>query len=455
MVDVARIVHPGKKSKPIVVPTKPWEGTAVYIYGTVLYDQPKGSGYRMWYTAYSEATYYLCYATSKDGINWEKPDLGIIDYKGSKKNNICKIGGGTLIYDPHAQDPARRYKLMDVVQADTLRKRPFGYRVLFSKDGLRWNAYEGNPVLTYADVSTVAYDEERRLFIASTKQRMLVSNTSVTPNKMDRAAFISVSKDFTNWTAPEAPGSQWTLAVEGDPEADLVVMANGGSESQIYGMTLHPYEGQYIGLPWAFDVSGYNKGVFAAYGAGDIQPQIAFSRDLRHWSRPARNPVLPLGMKGSWDDGAIYTSSKFLQTDKEIQLYYGGMNMDHGGSSKTQVQWAKIALASWRRDGFVSLSNGGDDPGTIVTKAVRLDGQKLHINANLSAGGSLKVELLDLSGNTIPGFALSDVKTITGDQLNAAVVWTKGGDLSTLKDKEVKIRFHLKGGDLYAYWFGL
>jgi hypothetical protein len=105
IVDVARIVRAGKKSKPLIVPTKPWEGDAVYIYGTVLADQPKGTGYRMWYTAYSNETYFLCYATSKDGLTWEKPDLGIIEYKGSKKNNICKIGGGTLIYDPHDKDP--------------------------------------------------------------------------------------------------------------------------------------------------------------------------------------------------------------------------------------------------------------------------------------------------------------------------------------------------------------
>jgi hypothetical protein len=254
-VDVQRIVHPGKKSQPLIKPTEPWEGNSVYVYGTVLKDQPKGSGYRMWYTAYFNANYYLCYATSNDGITWKKPSLGIFDFKGSRNNNICKTGGGTLVYDPADKDPARRYKLMDVVQADTVKKRPFGYAVSFSNDGLHWTPYEGNPVITYADVSNVAYDEANGLFIAATKQRMLVSNTSVTPGKMDRAAFISTSKDFINWTAPGAPGSAWTLAVEGDHIDDMIVMAKGGLEEEIYGMTVHPYEGIYIGLPWAFDVN--------------------------------------------------------------------------------------------------------------------------------------------------------------------------------------------------------
>lgn len=453
MVDIARIVHPGKKSKPLIVPTEPWEGDAVYIYGTVLIDQPKGSGYRMWYTAYSNETYFLCYATSADGISWTKPDLGIIEYKGSKKNNICKIGGGTLVYDPYDKDPARRYKMMDVVQADTARKRPFGYGVLFSSDGLHWNPYEGNPVLSYADVSQVAYDEEKRLFIASTKQRMLVSNTSVTPGKMDRAAFISTSKDFINWTAPDAPGSQWTLAVEGDPIADQLVMAKGGIEAQIYGMSLYPYEGIYIGLPWAFDVSSYNKGVFAPYGAGDIQPQIAVSRDLRHWSRPNRDPIIPLGIKGAWDDGAIYSSSKFLQTKNEVQLYYGGMNMDHGGSSGGRTQVAKIAKATWRRDGFVSLSNGGNDVGVITTKAITFTGGKLMVNADIHSSGSLKVEILDASGTPVPGYMFSQAKGISGDQLSAMVNWQGGSDLAKLIGKQIKLRFYLDDGDLYSYWF--
>ncbi|MEO6916802.1 MAG: hypothetical protein ABI151_15175, partial [Chitinophagaceae bacterium] len=197
MVDVQRIVHPGEKSRPLIVATEAWEGNAVYIYGTVLFDEPKGSGYRMWYTAYNKGDYFLCYATSKDGIKWQKPNLGIIEYKGSTKNNICKLNGGTLIYDRYETNPERRYKLMDVIKTDTVRKRPFGYGVFFSKDGLNWKAYEGNPVISYADVSAVAYDESKRLFIAVTKQNMSMSNTSVTPKKLDRAAFISTSKDFT------------------------------------------------------------------------------------------------------------------------------------------------------------------------------------------------------------------------------------------------------------------
>jgi len=448
-IDVQRVVHPGQKSKPLINPTEPWEGNSVYIYGTVLRDEPAGSGYRMWYTSYLDENYFLCYATSKDGVNWAKPKLGLIDFKGSKQNNICKLGGGTLVYDPVDKDSGKRYKLMIFDGS----KEKFGYGVHFSADGLNWTAYSGNPVLDYGDVSNVAYDKEKRLFIASTKQRMLISNTSVTPGKNDRQAFISVSTDFIKWSAPAAPDSKWTLAVEGDPADDMLVRSKGGIEANIYGMSIYPYESIYIGTPWVFDINTYDTGEFAVTGDGKIQPQIAASRDLRHWSRPNRDPLIPVGKAGSWDDGTLYTSSTLQVSDKNMSIYYGAMNLPHGGNAAGMTQFARIAKAEWRRDGFVSFYNGGDDTGIITTKTITFDGNQLKINTKLNSGGTLKVEILDNTGKPIDGYRVSQAKDITNDQFAKTVTWENGNSLTKLAGKEIKLRFYLDGGDLYSYWF--
>jgi hypothetical protein len=451
MLDVQRLVHAGKKSAPLIKPTEPWEGNAAYIYGTVLHNEPAGSGYRMWYTAYIDKQYYLCYATSEDGIHWKKPHLSIVEYNGNKNNNICRIGGGTLLYDKYDKDSNRRYKLMAVSRVDNGKK--FGYGVWFSPDGFHWTAYEGNPVISYADVSNIAYDTSRKLFIAATKQRMLVSNTSVTPNKMDRAAFISVSKDFIHWSAPMAPGSQWTLAVEGDPVDDMLVMAKGGLEGQIYGMTVHPYEGVYVGMPWCFDLMDYNNGIYAGYGDGPIQPEIAASRDLRHWSRASREPVIPLGKAGAWDDGTVYTATTMQVTEKEISIYYGAMNLAHGGDQGARKQIAQIAKATWRRDGFISLHNEGNDEGIITTKPFIFSGNKLQVNAKLFPQGTVKVEILDASGRPVPEYSVHEAIPVKGDQYAATVQWKNASNISKLQGKEIRLRFYVKGGDLYSYWF--
>ena len=69
-----------------------------------------GDTFHMWYTGnygplmnhigFELVNCCLCYATSKDGMHWEKPVLGLVDYKGSKQNNICELKEPTLCGPP-------------------------------------------------------------------------------------------------------------------------------------------------------------------------------------------------------------------------------------------------------------------------------------------------------------------------------------------------------------------
>ena len=65
--------HPGN---PLLVSDQPWEGWRVYVYGSVLYDEQEKL-FKMWYvSAYNREYgfgYVVCYATSEDGIRWQKP----------------------------------------------------------------------------------------------------------------------------------------------------------------------------------------------------------------------------------------------------------------------------------------------------------------------------------------------------------------------------------------------
>jgi len=36
----------------------------------------------------AEHPWFLCYAESRDGVKWYKPDLGLFKFNGSKSNNI-------------------------------------------------------------------------------------------------------------------------------------------------------------------------------------------------------------------------------------------------------------------------------------------------------------------------------------------------------------------------------
>ena len=77
----------------------------------------------------------ICYAVSSDGINWEKPELGLTEFRGSKKNNLVEfdseyrnsIEALLVLYDEDDPDPKRRFKLINEVN-------PFFNIAAFSPD---------------------------------------------------------------------------------------------------------------------------------------------------------------------------------------------------------------------------------------------------------------------------------------------------------------------------------
>lgn len=127
------------------------------------------------------------------------------------------------------------------------------------------------------------------------------------------------------------------------------------------------------------------------------------------------------------------------------------MNLGHGGDTKNRTQVARIARATWRRDGFVSLFNGGSDTGIITTRPITFNGSTLRVNARITGG--LQVEFPDETGAPIPGLTRAEAKVLTADGLSSLVSWMRGSDLAKLNGRRVKLRFYLKGGDLYGWWF--
>src|SRR5690349_21239524 len=85
--NLKRVIHAAQKyeDNPILLPVKPWEGQYTLLYGTVLRDEEEGI-WKMWYSTMNHFRYgqkifpestYLCYATSRDGLRWTKPNLGV------------------------------------------------------------------------------------------------------------------------------------------------------------------------------------------------------------------------------------------------------------------------------------------------------------------------------------------------------------------------------------------
>ena len=134
----------------------PWEGEHCG-YGQVMYD---GEKYRLYYRASGAnagpwnmedgSHHVLCVAYSKDGKTFEKPDLGIYEYKGSKHNNIVFMLGEKAYFDNFAifidKNPNcpedEKYKSVSMFLTDK-EKDTYALKVYKSADGLHWQDLGG------------------------------------------------------------------------------------------------------------------------------------------------------------------------------------------------------------------------------------------------------------------------------------------------------------------------
>ena len=143
----------GHREGILIRPSEPGKPDCVRVryYGTVICIDGE---FRMWYMGHGDQDekYRVCYAVSQDGIVWEKPELGLIEYSGNTRNNLVDLLGGEhsvsempLIHDPEDPDPARRFKM--AFESEKYYNR---IGVAFSADGLHWEESPLNPVTKHS-----------------------------------------------------------------------------------------------------------------------------------------------------------------------------------------------------------------------------------------------------------------------------------------------------------------
>jgi hypothetical protein len=448
--------HP---QNPLVVPDQPWEGWRLEIFGTVLFDDEEGL-YKMWYIGESPEDfpdYATMYATSTDGIRWDKPLVGV---KSARSLDTNAVAPGYLlasvIKDRTDPDPNRRYKMICWRQ-----KQPYAAQSMTSPDGIHWTEVGAERICRSSDVITGYYDAPRRQYVAFPKLNTLVRG-------IERRCFgVTFSSDVLTWTEPQ-------LAFVPDLRDDAGSLARLERvrhildrpddpqlmRTEFYGIGLYPHESCTIAFPWVLTVNNN-----ARYGnhEGPAEIQLAVSRNLVDWERPFRTPVIPINRRGAWDESYQQTSGTAIRVGDEIRLYYCGANYTHGtpvlyasqfedGTStgrKTKYT-SSIGLVTWPLDRFVSV-DGPAEGGTLTTVPVRHGGAQLEVNAHVKPGGALTIELLDPAGRPLDGWPASD--PVTGDSVRHSVTFGGSENVSQLAGRPIVLRFTLKSADLYSFAF--
>jgi len=433
-----------------IVHDQPWEGSNCH-YHTVFQD---GDMYRMYYRGtHLDVTgdkvkqthpQVVCYAESKDGVRWTKPELGLVEFDGSMKNNIIWNGVGSHNFVPMKDanpdcKPEARYKALG---------GEGGLFAFQSPDGIHWSKMSDKPVITKG-----AFDSQNLAFWDSLLGEYREYHREF---RDGRDIMTCTSNDFLNWTEP-------TFLDYAD-----------GRKTQLYTNQVIPYYRAphiLLGFPTRYHagrgpLTPLNELLtkrHKRYGTDYTDGGFMTSRDGKTftvWSEGFLRPG-PV-WEGRWQYGGNYQAWGIVETSPESPPDGFQPLLQPGAPRElsiyaTEGGWVgvgnRLRRYTLRVDGFVSM-HAPMSGGEFVTKPLIFDGKALVINFATSAAGSVRVEIQNADGQPIPGFTLADCPPIFGDTIEHPVAWKVGRDLSALSGQPIRLRFALKDADLYALRFG-
>ena len=408
----------------------PWEGNTC-CYHTVLQDAKlfrmyfRGSHYDP--DSNSIGRQIVGYAESRDGIEWERPELGLVNSQGSTKNNIIWDGVGSHNFTPFRDtNPNCR----EGEQYKALGGSWGSLHAFKSPDGIHWSMIQKRPVITEGafDSQNLAFwDPLRGCYVDFHRHFTMVDGQRV------RHIMTCTSKDFRKWTKPK-----WIDF--GDTPME-----------HLYTNAVTPYARAphiYMGFPKRFvpgrsmyghQHNGMSDAVFMSSRDG-----VKFKRWTEAFVRPGLQPERWENRNNMTAWGILETANDLPSAPKELSIYTTEGYYRGDG--------CRLRRFTLRADGFVA-ANAPLKGGELVTRPFTFEGNRLGLNVAASAAGSARVEIQDGDGKALKGFALRDSDEIYGDTLDRTVTWKGSADVAALSGKPVRLRFALSDADLYSLQF--
>ena len=460
--NVCRRIEPLRKqaANPLIVPDRPWEGCQALLYGSVLRDGATGR-YRIWYLTgigLGDTDHQaMGYAESDDGLVWSKPLMDAVCRDGQPTNLVIRRGDWLphhfffepfgVLDDPADPDPQRRFKFLYLslefnspkAWNPKIKGSRRGVGCAVSPDGLRWTPESDWTSEAIIDISQALYDPALREFMLYGRDHVILPEIErawggfpwFKANYWGRVVVRLTSPDLRRWSEP-----QLVMAADKDDPPG----------SDVYTMSVFPYEGLYIGM-----VQRYINNPDDPERDGTLDYQYAVSHDGIRFERVGdRAPCLALGGVGAWDRFNQSIANRPVRVGDELRFYYSGRTCRHtpaaARSRETGPHWGAIGLATTPRDRFAALT-AGFDGGTVVTKPFPAPAGGLRVNLCAPAG-RVGVEVLDEQAQPIQGLSAE----VRGDALDACVP-LPADRLAAVAGRRVRLRFSLANARLYSFGF--
>ncbi len=432
---------PGGSPQQVLKPGPPGShDEAVLYYGTVLRID---GVFHMWYFGsygaqregighgHGRPSRAMCYATSADGITWDKPDLGLVEFNGSTHNNIVDLPdpgarpAAAILYEP--EDAERPYKLAYELTIDGQAV----FCVAFSQDGLRWQLSEHNPVGPFLEMAGVT-----RLggLYYVTGQGPLTAHQPMRVRHLN----VFASADFEHWSPCAASGLNRAGDQTGpstEHDWNHIEEIHLGAALWNRGNVLLGVYGQWHGHP-----SGDRR--FLTMDLGFV-----LSHDAIHYHEPIPGfKLIPAREQpGSPNEFPALMQGQGMHNVGDKTLYWYSLWKGTEGTGVRMVTWARDRL------GYVQPFK--PEGARVISAPLRIQGTA-KVYANVSGLGQhsrIRVDVLDEGFRPIEGYAGATVEV---DDLRAPLVWPAG---ETLGDRTIRLDVQFEGvrpedGKLHALY---
>lgn len=405
----------------------PGDCTAYEHNGEIRFIYNNGAQWVDW--SESDRTSTLCMQVSSDGLHFEKPVLGLVEWNDSKENNILT----TLPIQGHVVED-----LNENVPEDERFKMPAylmqrGIYMFTSPDGIHWRRNEVLmlPFDCGGGVEPL-FDNQKGLYTCYIRNEAGLGGRS--------SSLAQTREPMKPW--PFEP-------VENPPVRDVFTLPSLSKELPIPfipQVTGDIYRTRAVKYAWAPDV--YLAFVWRHTGEhpNDYrQVELAVSRDGISWTFFGDPYYIPAG----WDFNGLQISEALsafglIRRGNDIWQYVRVKSGAHYDSSSDDI----TVRVTQRLDGFVSL---GAEDGTIITRPLIFEGDCLELNLNST--GELRVAVLDEEHNPIAGFSAQECDPLKVDSTAARVTWQGNSDLGKLAGRPVRLQFEMKNTKIYAFQF--
>jgi len=386
---------------------------------------------------YGSGTGRIHLFVSADGINFNTPDLGLIENRDSKNKNVIinhTPCGGRFFKDTNPNvNPEERFKFTGWVAQR-------GIYLYLSPDGIHWRRNETCmlPLVSGGGCETF-WDDQRGVYINLLK-RDGSYNTGDYP-ATGRGATLFETREVTKawpfnkvanpyyegWAFPAPTGEGITVM-----GPDLLNTNDG-----------HIFRTRAVKYEWAEDT-------YVAFLSRNGHTELAVSRNGLAWHIYDGDEDLPYISNRFGNE--TWIQDGLIRRGDQIWQYLNGLEN-------------KVIRFSQRLDGFISI-DAGQSPGALITRPFVFEGSKLAINADVN--GSLKVAILNLAARELHGFnmgladapkadvpryGLGQCDPIKGDSVRHVVKWNGSSDVSDLEGEVVRLRFEMQNAKLYAFKF--